>query len=95
MDPEPAMEEEEPPKWACAACSFENYGSLNECEMCETPRPADGWYDANMDGVLTNAKVVEEIREITACDAETAVRRACPASTDSHHLITLTCPPSK
>jgi hypothetical protein len=68
------MEEEEPPKWACTACSFENYGALNECEMCGTARPAEGWYDANLEGPLTNAQVVEQIRQITECDTEMAVR---------------------
>jgi hypothetical protein len=72
-EPEPAMVEEEPPKWTCTACSFENYGALNECEMCETARPVEGWYDASLEGVLTNGQVVEQVQQITACDAETAV----------------------
>ena len=37
MDPEPASDpDEEPPNWQCTACSFSNYGALNECEMCGT-----------------------------------------------------------
>lgn len=72
-EPEPAMAEVEPPKWACTTCSFENYGALNECEMCETARPVEGWYDASMEGPLSNGQVVEQVRQITECDVETAV----------------------
>ena len=79
-EPEPAMEEEpDVPRWACTACSFSNFGALNECEMCETPRPVEGWYDAAMEGELPNAQIVDEVRQITECDAETAVRPPTPS----------------
>jgi hypothetical protein len=29
-----------PITWACAACTFENAENQNQCEMCNSPRPA-------------------------------------------------------
>ena len=79
MDPEPASDpDEEPPNWQCTACSFSNYGALNECEMCGTGRPEEGWYSSELEGQLSNATIVEQVRQITACDTETAVRGRKP-----------------
>jgi len=29
-------------EWSCSACSFKNVGAIPSCEMCETPREAQG-----------------------------------------------------
>jgi hypothetical protein len=70
--PEPGSSEEAP-KWDCGACSFENHGLLQECEVCEAPRPDGGWYTPDLEGELTNASAVDQCIAFTACDRNTAV----------------------
>lgn len=52
---------EETGTWRCSACTFDNYGSLDECEMCGTTQTGSGFF-SNQSRDDTDYLSLDELR---------------------------------